>query len=382
MPPRPDAAPVDLDPSAVLTHRLAAHGLTSRAAEPAGLAVLALGVQDSPPGALRAALSARLGEPLSPDDDLTAGGTLTLVWSHRGAPHLHRTAELAQLAAASWPRDDADALARLGWQRKRLTEAGVSGDAAYREVAEAVADVLARGTVTKSELSTAVTGRITPTLSPWCGPCDTHHVAEQLLRLAALPGGARLRPGSRPLTFEAIPDWPGIPDAPAPNGPLQAAVRALFAGASAADVAGFLGTAVGFVTAGQPAGLVPVRVGGRAGLATPSQVEQVRAGGPAPSQPRLLPPSDPWLQARDRELIVPDERARTQVWRPLGSPGVVLSGVEAVGVWRTRQRGRGLQVTVEGFRTLRRAERTGLDAEAERLRTVRGATTVTVEVAA
>lgn len=374
--------PVDLDPSAVLADRLRAHGLVERTVGPTDAAVVDLGVQDTPPGALRAALSARLRSPLASADDLTAGGSLSLVWSHRGAPHLHRTADLFALAAASWPRDDADALSRLGWQRARLSAAGVTGDGAYREVTEAVADVLAgAGAVTKAELSAAVTSRISPALAPWCGPCGTSHVAEQLLRLAALPAGARLRPGSKPLTFEPIPEWPGVPGAPAPSTGLQERYLALFAGAAPADVAGFLGTTAAVVEAEQPAGLVPVRVGGRAGLATPAQVEALREPVPAPDVLRLLPPSDPWLQARDRALIVPDAAHRGEVWRSLGNPGVVLSGTDVVGVWRTRQQQRRLRLAVSAFRPLRPGERVGLDAEAERLRVVRGAATVSVEVA-
>lgn len=88
----------------VLAHRQAVQGLVERRTALRELAVLDLGVQNTPPGALQAALSARLADPLPPSADLTAGGALTLAWTLRGAPHLHHAADLPMLAAAGWPR--------------------------------------------------------------------------------------------------------------------------------------------------------------------------------------------------------------------------------------------------------------------------------------
>ena len=93
---------------------------------------------------------------------------------------------------------------------------------------------------------------------------------------------------------------------------------------------------------------------------------------------RLLPPSDPYLQGRDRELLVPDPAHRKQIWTSLGAPGVVVSGVDVVGVWRPTQKARRLEVAVTPFRALNGGERAAVAAEAERLAVVRGAAEVTV----
>jgi hypothetical protein len=61
----------------VLARRQEVHGLAARSPRLTDLAVLDLGVQNTPPGALIAALSARLGTPLTPDADLTGGGART-----------------------------------------------------------------------------------------------------------------------------------------------------------------------------------------------------------------------------------------------------------------------------------------------------------------
>jgi len=367
---------IEVSREQVLAHRQAVHGLVERLPRLDALAVLDLGVQNTPPGALQAALSARLSEPLPPSADLAAGGALTLAWTLRGAPHLHRTADLPQLAAAGWPRDDADAAARLGWQRKRLAEVDGAARWAFRAVADAVRAVLTRP-LTKAELSRAVTEAVPAALSPYCKPCGVHHVGEQLLRLAALPGGARLVPGSRPLTFEPIPQWPGPPaDDAACTTPVQGAYLRFFAPATDADIAGFLGTTRAATAPDRPAA-VPVTVEGRAGLVAEDDVAALRAAR-RHDLVRLLPPSDPYLQGRDRELLVPDPAHRKQIWTSLGAPGVVVSGVDVVGVWRPTQKARRLEVAVTPFRALDGGERAAVAAEAERLAVVRGAPEVTV----
>ncbi|GAA2877004.1 crosslink repair DNA glycosylase YcaQ family protein [Pseudonocardia halophobica] len=365
-----------LDRRRVLAHRFAAHGLAARtAADPAELRVLRLGVQDTPPGSLPLALAARLRE--VPAD--TPPGA-SVVWSHRGAPHLHPDADLVALAAACWPVSAADAAARLGWQRARLAAEGAAARGAIRAVAEAVATVLSGGPLVKGELSTEVTRIVPAALSPWCGPCGVHHVAEQLLRLAGLPAGARLRPGTKPVVLEAVPDWPGPPaDDAAGAGPVVAAYLDLFAPASPSDVAGFLGTSTTAARPALPDGLVPVTVDGRSVLCPPALLDELTGPAPDPAGVvRLLPPSDPYLQGRDRELLVPAKEHRSVIWRAVGAPGVVAVDGEVAGVWRTRARGRVLDITVDEFRPLSAAETRAAEAEAERVRQVRGTREVVV----
>lgn len=173
-----------------------------------------LGVQDTPPGSARLALAARLE---AVPEDL---GPLAAVWAARGAPHLHREPELPALAAALWPRADADAAARLGWQRSRVAAGGIAPLVALREVADAVRAAVA-APMTKGLVSAAVTRLVSPGLSGYCRGCGCVHVHEQLLRLAGLPGGIGLT-GSAPLLLAPLPGWPGCrsgPPAPTPSSP-------------------------------------------------------------------------------------------------------------------------------------------------------------------
>ena len=67
---------------------------------------------------------------------------------------------------------------------------------------------------------------------------------------------------------------------------------------------------------------------------------------------RLLGPFDPWLQARDRTLIVPDVSRHKLLWPVLGRPGVVLVGTEVVALWRPRTVKSKVEITVEQFAPL------------------------------
>ena len=64
---------------------------------------------------------------------------------------------------------------------------------------------------------------------------------------------------------------------------------------------------------------------------------------------RLLPTGDPFLRNRDRETLVEDKARRQQIWRPIGSPGVVIADGEIAGTWRPKKAGKRLEVTIEAF---------------------------------
>jgi hypothetical protein len=64
--------------------------------------------------------------------------------------------------------------------------------------------------MTKGEASTDVTQALPDTYAPRCRPCATHHVGEQLMRLAALPGGLRLVSGASPAVLTPIEGRPEV----------------------------------------------------------------------------------------------------------------------------------------------------------------------------
>jgi hypothetical protein len=96
---------------------------------------------------------------------------------------------------------------------------------------------------------------------------------------------------------------------------------------------------------------------------------------------RLLPPGDPLLLARDRELLIEDLAVRRRAWTATGSPGVALVAGQPRALWRARKKGRRLEVSIEPFGgPLPRKALAGVQLETERLALQRGCSSATVEL--
>ncbi len=89
---------------------------------------------------------------------------------------------------------------------------------------------------------------------------------------------------------------------------------------------------------------------------------------------RLLGPFDPYLQARDRTVLVPDKVAHKALWPVLARPGAVLVEGEIAGTWRGRASGGKLTVAVDPFGALPAHAWDQVEAEAERVAAVRDLT--------
>ncbi len=95
-------------------------------------------------------------------------------------------------------------------------------------------------------------------------------------------------------------------------------------------------------------------------------------GPPADASVRLLGPFDPYLQLKDRELLVPDEDNRKALWPTLGRPGAVAVGGEIVGLWRPRTSGKKLSVEVTAWEKLPARTKAAIEEQADTLAAFRG----------
>ncbi|HEY3468352.1 MAG TPA: crosslink repair DNA glycosylase YcaQ family protein [Amycolatopsis sp.] len=356
-----------MDRRQVLAYRIAEHGLHRSAADVADLAVVRAGLQDSMRDTALLALVARLDGEVSLDDD-----RLVLAWTLRGAPHYHLRADLPEAIRALIPLDDADALARMLWQRK---EVAVTGKGASEVVFTAAAALRAVVTepMTKGAASTAVTKKVPDSFSRWCRGCNATHIHEQLMRIAAPLGGVRLVAGASPATLAPLEGRGRLRKSPDPAAATAVVERYLRLNgpASPGDAAEFAGTARAVVDRTWPADLAEVKVDGKVRY-LPSDRLAALENPPEPEVVRLLPPWDPFIQARDKALLVPDPARRKEVWKMLGNPGVLIADGDIAGTWRTKSSGAKLAFTMTVFDPLRPAVREEAEAEAARVAAARG----------
>ncbi|NHC22402.1 winged helix DNA-binding domain-containing protein [Nocardioides sp. IC4_145] len=358
---------------AVLRRRVRAQQL-DRTAGPDGqhqdAAVLDLGAQDTGPDGARWALALRGAEPTYEDR--------VLAWTLRGAPHLYRRAEVAEVAAATAPWSEQDAAKRIFDASKPLRAAGVPVLDALDEVGRVMREVVTGPTV-KGEVSAALTERLPAAYLRQCRPCQAVHSHEQTFRLAALRVGLELEPGTSPPVLRPVPGWRGRAERVPEHLDVVRTVLRLLGPATPQEVAAYVDAPVRDVRARWPEDAVDVQVDGvtrsllAADLDALLEAEDPDAG-PDPGTVRLLGPFDLFLQGRDRELVVPDADARKDLWRVLGRPGGLLVGHAVVGTWRPRTAGRRLrlQVTVWDGHEPTADVRRALEQEAERLATFRG----------
>lgn len=86
----------------------------------------------------------------------------------------------------------------------------------------------------------------------------------------------------------------------------------------------------------------------------------------------LLGPHDPYLDIRDRAILLDDTAAQRQVWRTVGNPGVILKSGKIIGIWKTRTQREKLSVTTTLWQPLSTPEQRELERQMEGYASFRG----------
>lgn len=301
------------------------------------------------------------------------------VWTLRAAPHVYRRADLPAVAVATAPLNEADAKKRIFDAAKPLREAGITALDALAHQARLQRDIVVQPMV-KGDVSREMTRRLEDPYVRPCRPCGCIHPWENPFRMAALQAGleidlrtsppiVRRSKGLKPL-FMARSGTEAEAEYDVVRGYLR-----FFGPASVKDAAAYLDAAAAAVTAHWPADVEKVQVEGLRGerFVLADDLEALVAAGRRPQTAvRLLGPYDPWLQARDRELIVADAGHRKALWPVLGRPGAVAVDGDVVGLWRPKSSGVKLTLRLEPWTRLSAETAAAVEAEVERLAAHRG----------
>ena len=355
-----------MDAEQILLFRLARSGLASRVAGSLAEAAACPASDFSSEAALLALAARRDGVTREGYDEAVDRGDLVVAHIVRGAIHALAPPDFALYGRALIATDDDELEAQLGRQVQRLAaEKGFTPTDALTEVAEATKGALGGGrALSKNELHDELRRRVGTDLMPWCKSCKSHHVAPMLWRYGTVAAGVRLDPERRYLLGR-----PG----PTPAG-AEAVKRFLhfYGPAGAADFAAWAGVAKPHAERlwrQVEAELSEVALTKRRGwvlrddagaLDSPPEAEGIR----------LIPPGDPYLQKPNRPLLAPNAELRKRLFRPVASPGAVLTDGRLAGLWRVKTKREKAEITVEKLGPI---ARTSLEEEAQRVAHLRGA---------
>jgi len=282
---------------------------------------------------------------------------------------------LKSLMAALWPVSDADAAARI--KSGQIPDAGKLGVAAFTATAAAFREVVTTS-MPRGEVSTQVSARVPAELTYDCRSCGARHIAGNVWQHSGLAGGIEVEARGKDATLGPIKNLPGPPTRNAGIGGLISTYLRMLGPATPIEVAKYFGSATAEMKKVWPEDVAEVSVEGRKAWLPSASVADLKSAEPVAGV-RLLPPMDALLQARDRDLLVPDRKQQKEIWRILGNPGVLLLDGEIAGVWRAKMAGKKrVDLTVTPFGSLPAKARAAVDAEAAEVARARGAATATV----
>lgn len=385
---------MELSARQIRAHRLRAHHLDQKYPFGELLTVAGTcGLQNSPPGAWETAAFCRLKDCTLPQlqQALYQEKELLQAWSIRGVPLIFPTADSDVFLSALIAQEGEEPWIYTKGIGLALDHLGMSFSELLPLVEEA-AKYLEHHTIrSKEELDRVLAQLVAEQLpaqkqSLWNAPSmygapDRQTVGGAavsfLLRPCSFKGLVVFgeREGISP-TFTSPLRWLGHKLAPSAQGEAELARRFLHAYGPATPraFAEWLGS-----TPAQAKRLwrqieeelEPVTAAGKKAFILQSDRESFRCAD-AEESLLLLGPHDPYLDIRDRAILLEDTAAQRQVWRTVGNPGVILKGGKIIGIWKTRTQREKLSVTTTLWEPLSAPEQRELERQMEGYASFRG----------
>jgi hypothetical protein len=328
-----------------LIERMTRQGLAARsAANTAGVAAAAVGLQAQDIGAARLGVRARSTavDEASVVNAIQRERSAVRTWLMRSTVHLVAAEDLRWMAELYGPVMERNH--RTRWRNLGITETVIDTALAHAR------ELLGGRGLTRHELAAELAARGLELGDD--GQAPTHLLAALTARGLTCRGADR----GRDATFVLIDDW--VPPAPPPADPLQELARRYFRAfgpATAADFATWSGLPSGAAIASIRDELTEVEFDGRRGW-TLGRVEPVRAF-------RLLPMFDNYLLGyRDRTAMLDPGRHPQVYVGGIIKASVVCDG-RVIGIWRLDRAARTAAVRVTPFEPFTRRHHDELDRE-------------------
>ena len=385
---------MELSARQIRAHRLRAHHLDQKYPFGELLTVAGTcGLQNSPPGAWETAAFCRLKDCTLPQlhQALYQKKELLQAWSIRGVPLIFPTADSGVFLSALIAQDGEEPWIYTKGIGLALDHLGMSFSELLPLV-ESAAEYLEDHTIkSKEELDRVLAQLIAEQLpaqkqSLWNAPSmygapDRQTVGGAavsfLLRPCSFKGLVVFgeREGISP-TFTSPLRWLGHKLVPSAQGTAELARRFLHAYGPAtprafADWLGSSPAQAKRLWQEIEAELEPVTAAGKKAFILQADRESFRRADTEESL-LLLGPHDPYLDIRDRAILLEDTAAQRQVWRTVGNPGVILKGGKIIGIWKTRTQRENLSVSTTLWEPLSAPEQRELERQMEGYASFRG----------
>lgn len=385
---------MELSARQIRAHRLRAHHLDQKYPFCELLTVAGTcGLQNSPPGAWETAAFCRLKNCTLPQlhQALYQKKELLQAWSIRGVPLIFPTADSDVFLSALIAQEGEEPWIYTKGIGLALDYLGMSF-AELLPLVESAAEYLEDHTIKSKEELDRVLAQLAAEQLPaqkqslWNAPSmygapDRQTVGGAavsfLLRPCSFKGLVvfRERESISP-TFTSPLRWLGHRLAPSAQGEAELARRFLHAygPATPRTFADWLGSSPAQAKRlwQQIEGeLEPVTAAGKKAFILQSDRESFRRADTEESL-LLLGPHDPYLDIRDRAILLEDTAAQRQVWRTVGNPGVILKSGKIIGIWKTRIQREKLSVTTTLWQPLSAPEQRELERQMEGYASFRG----------
>ena len=351
------------------------------------------GVQNSPPGAWETALWNRVEGVTIPQLEQALYGEKTLLqaWSIRGVPLVFPTVDAGVFLAPLCAQPGEEPWIYTRGITGALDALGLDFDDLLPLVETACACLEGETVLSKEALDRRLAGVIEPMLPPevrpaWNAPSmygqpDRQTVGGAAVSFLLRPCSFRgkvvfgAREGIYP-TFTSPARWLGRSLPNHPDGVRELVRRFLrcYGPTQVSDFQSWLGCSprqAKRLWGGIEDELAPVELDGKRRWVLAEDLNLLSQGEEG-ERLLLLGSHDPYLDLRDRELILPDKARQRQVWKTVGNPGAVLLGGRVIGLWTVRTRGENLDVSVTLFEPLSPAQRSRLEELAQGYAAFRG----------